>query len=71
MITLTKIDGNSITINADEIELVETFHDTTITLKSGKKIIVKEATSDIIDKVVSYRQLCFSGYFGANSLRSE
>ena len=62
MITLTKIDGHQITVNADEIELVETFHDTTISMKSGKKIIVKETDEEIIEKVIHYRKECFSEY---------
>ena len=63
MITLTKIDGSEITVNADEIEIVETFHDTTVAMKSGKKIIVKESADDIITKVVMYRRMCFSNLF--------
>lgn len=55
MITLTKIDGRSIVVNADEIETVESFHDTTLSLKSGRKIIVSESPGTIIEKVVQYR----------------
>ena len=60
MITLTKIDGSPIIVNADEIEIVETLHDTTITLRGGKKVIVTETSQGIIDKVIEYRQKCFS-----------
>mgnify|MGYP001322697529 CR=1 FL=1 len=60
MITLTRIDTTSITVNADEIETVESHHDTTITLRSGRRIIVKEASSIIIEMVISYRRKCFS-----------
>ncbi|MGA2298875.1 MAG: flagellar FlbD family protein [FCB group bacterium] len=63
MITLTKIDSRQITINADEIETMETSHDTTISLISGRKIIVKESTEEIIEKVIQYRQLCFKNLF--------
>ncbi len=55
MITLTKIDGRSIVVNADEIESVESFHDTTLSLKSGRKIIVSDSPAAIIEKVVQYR----------------
>ncbi|MBM2815174.1 MAG: flagellar FlbD family protein [Ignavibacteria bacterium] len=58
MITLTKLDGNQITVNADEIETVECNHDTTLGLKSGKKIIVRELPSVITEKVIEYRQRC-------------
>lgn len=60
MVTLTKIDGNTIVINADEIETIETNYDTTLTLRSGKKIVVNESHQDIIDKVIEYRKMCFS-----------
>jgi flagellar protein FlbD len=63
MITLTKIDSLKITINADEIETVESHHDSTVTLKSGKKIIVKEPAEEITRKVIEYRQNCFSKLF--------
>lgn len=56
MITLTKIDGNPIMVNAEEIEIVETAHDTIITLRSGRKIIVKENSDTIKDKTIEYKK---------------
>ncbi len=56
MIILTKIDNSEILINADEIESADSGHDTTITCKSGKKIIVKESYSEIIKKVIDYKK---------------
>jgi flagellar protein FlbD len=58
MIILTKIDGTKITINADEIEFVETSHDSTVTLKSGKRFIVKENAEEITNLVIDYKQKC-------------
>lgn len=60
MITLTKLDGNQIVVNADEIETIDSSFDSTISLKSGKKIIVKESAQTIIGKVIEYRHNCFS-----------
>ncbi len=59
MITLTKIDGSKITVNSDEIETVETHHDSLISLKSGKKIIVKENYEEIINLVIQFRKKCY------------
>lgn len=59
MIVLTKVDGNQITVNSDEIELIESRYDTIIQLKSGRKIIVKENSEEIIKKVINFRQKCF------------
>ena len=63
MITLTKIDGSRITINADEIESIETSHDTFISLISGKKIVVKENPDQIISLVIEYRKKCNSSKY--------
>ncbi|MDX8046944.1 flagellar FlbD family protein [Gracilibacillus sp. S3-1-1] len=43
MITLTKLNGVSLTINAMYIERIESLPDTTITLTNNKKLIVKES----------------------------
>jgi flagellar protein FlbD len=56
MINLTRIDGGPITVNADEIETVESSHDSTLTLRSGRKIIVRETSGEIIQKVVEFRR---------------
>ncbi len=47
MITVTRINGKQVTINALLIELVEEAADTVITLTTGNKIVVKETTSEI------------------------
>ena len=44
--------------NSDEIEIAEQSHDTTISFKSGKKIIVCETYSEIIAKVIEYKRNC-------------
>jgi len=55
MIALTKINNDSITINAEEIEFVETTHDTIITTRSGKKISVIETAQEITNKIILYK----------------
>ncbi len=59
MITVTRINDKSITINAEVIEFVESTPDTIITTMTGKKIIVKDSVEDVISKVLHYRQRCF------------
>ncbi len=61
MITLTKIDGTSIAVNADEIETAETSVDTALTLKSGRKLVVRESREEIVEKVVEYKRRCMKG----------
>lgn len=64
MIDVTKMNGGSITVNADLIETVEETPDTIITLTTGKKIIVKESRQEVKNLVKSYRREC-------NSLRID
>ncbi len=60
MIDVTKMNGGSITVNADLIETVEETPDTIITLTTGKKIIVKESRQEVKNLVKSYRSECNS-----------
>ncbi|MFP4369769.1 MAG: flagellar FlbD family protein [Candidatus Kapaibacterium sp.] len=60
MIILRRINGSEITVNADEIELIESSHDTTVSLKSGKKLIVMENPREITEKVIDYKRKCFT-----------
>lgn len=55
MITLTKIDGTKVMVNAEEIETVETSHDTIITLKSNRKIVVRETDEQIRKLTIDYK----------------
>lgn len=47
MITVTRINGKEVTINALLIEVVEEAADTVITLTTGNRIVVKETASEI------------------------
>jgi len=66
MIELTKISGDKITVNADEIETIESSHDTTITLKSGKKLLVKESSISITELTIAYKNKCYAGLLNLN-----
>lgn len=55
MITVTKINDRDIIVNCDLIELIETTPDTTLTMTTGKKIIVLDTVDEILNKVVSYK----------------
>ncbi len=56
MITVTKLNGESIIINAELIESVESRPDTLITLTSGNRIMVTEKVSQIVEKVKEYNK---------------
>ncbi len=56
MITLTRLNGTTFTLNALFIETIEAFPDTTITLTNGKKYVVKEKEESVIQLVNNYYQ---------------
>lgn len=45
-------------VNAEEIETVETSFDSTITFVSGRRIVVKESSDVIKERVVAYKRSC-------------
>ncbi len=57
MIKVRKINGEEMVINAELIETVEARPDTTISMATGNKIIVKDTVSEVIEKVLEYRRL--------------
>jgi len=54
MITLTKLNNDTITINAIYIERIESFPDTTITLINQKKLFVKESEEKVQEMVTVF-----------------
>jgi flagellar protein FlbD len=56
MISLTRLNGKPIWINAILIETIEETPDTMITLTTGKKITVLEKGNDVVSLVQTYMQ---------------
>lgn len=54
MIQLTRLNGKAFSINALYIESVESFPDTTITLTTGRKFIVKESEEEVRKRVTHF-----------------
>ncbi len=54
MIELTRLNGKSFSLNALYIESIEAFPDTTITLTTGRKFIVKESTKEVQQKISEF-----------------
>ena len=59
MIKVKKINGKDLIINAELIEFVEKTPDTIISMTTGKKIIVKDTSEELIKKVIEYRREIF------------
>ncbi len=57
MIEVTRINDDPVVINAELIEMIEARPDTIITMTTGKKIIVAESVSEVVRRVIEYRQI--------------
>jgi flagellar protein FlbD len=56
MIDVRLINGTQIVLNSDLIEFIEATPDTVISLSNGKKMIVKESVSEVIDRIIAFRR---------------
>ena len=56
MVTLTKLNDQLFTINADLIETLEETPDTVIVMAIGNKYVIKETQQEIINRIVQYKR---------------
>ena len=56
MIEVMRLDGKSYWVNPHMIESMESNPDLTLTLLSGRKIVVKNSPQDITQKIIEYRK---------------
>ena len=56
MIELTRLNSNTFYVNPHQIEYVESLPDTTITMLSGKRLVVLEAYDVLRERIVEYRR---------------
>lgn len=54
MIKLIKLNGEEFTLNALLIEQMQSYPDTTLTLLNGKKIVVKNDESEVMNSVIEF-----------------
>lgn len=50
MISVTRLDGREIVVNAFLIELVESTPDTVLSLTTGRKVLVRESVEDVVER---------------------
>ena len=55
MIELTRLNGKPIVLNSDLIKTAEASPDTMLTLINGEKLIVREDTAEVVERVLAYR----------------
>jgi flagellar protein FlbD len=56
MIEVSRLDGRVYWINPHQIESMETNPDTTLIMLSGRRVVVRETPSQVIDRIVDYRK---------------
>jgi flagellar protein FlbD len=61
MIRLTRLNSHALTINSDLIKFIENAPDTVLTLTSGEKIVVRESTEDVLQRIVAFRRAVLAG----------
>ncbi len=62
MITVTRLNKQSVVVNAELIKFVEKTPDTMITLTTGEKFMVRETLAEVVDRAIQYgrRIRCFT-----------
>ena len=61
MIQLTRLNNARLALNCDLIKYVEEAPDTVITLLNGEKLVVRETTGQVIERVLEFRRAIVSG----------
>ena len=61
MIQLTRLNGHPLVLNSDLIKLIENAPDTVLTLVSGEKIVVRETSDQILERIVIFRRRVLNG----------
>lgn len=56
MIEVTKLNGQTYYLNPHQIESVELTPDTTISMLSGKRLVVKDPYEVLLKRIIDYRK---------------
>jgi len=57
MITLTKLDGEAMVVNAELIETIGAGPETLVSLTTGRKLWVRETPDEVVRLAVEYQAL--------------
>jgi flagellar protein FlbD len=61
VISVTRLDGSQLYLNADLIELVEATPDTIVTLTTHRRLVVRESVDDIVARAIAYQRRVHAG----------
>lgn len=67
MIQLTKLNNQSLTVNADLIKFIEQAPDTVLTLVTGEKIVVRESSEEVVARIIQFRRTLLNNFAGEQS----
>lgn len=56
MIWVTRLDGERVLLNDDQVLYVEATHDTLLVLSTGDRIRILESPEELVDRVAQWRQ---------------
>ncbi|MBP5465592.1 MAG: flagellar FlbD family protein [Treponema sp.] len=56
MVEVTRLDGKKYWINPHQVEYMEETPDLTLTMLTGKKVVVRESPEEVIERIVAYRR---------------
>lgn len=61
MIQLTRLNSHPLALNPDLVKFVEQAPDTVITLINGEKIVVRESSEEVLQKILEFRRAVLRG----------
>jgi flagellar protein FlbD len=56
MIAVNRLNNQELWLNPHLIETIEATPDTVITLTNGKRLVVKESATAVVEKIIQYRR---------------
>ena len=56
MIWVTRLDGDRLLLNDDQVLYIEAVHDTLLVLSTGERLRVLESPEEVVDRVIQWRQ---------------
>ena len=71
MLEVTRLNGQKVVINSELIEYIDANPDTTITLTTGNKFVVKERLDDVVEKIIDYKRQIFCRNLTINKKTKE
>ena len=71
MLEVTRLNGQKIIINCDLIEYIDANPDTTISLTTNNRYVVKESLEEVIKRITDYKKEIFSNIISINKNTKE